>query len=200
MSTDEHGLSQQEKELVAIGASVGAGCHPCVDYHLSAAKKAELADYRVLAAIMTAQQVAAQAAQELARHVQRHLDAEDPGPAVAAALDTELAAFGAAIGANDRANIERHLNAAAALGASPFQLRQALEVAHTVQTNAAAIHLRAAQHVLDEVAQAQTPATGGPPGKEDGCGCDEAPAPAATDRDQRTALLTDAGPTEPAKR
>ncbi len=188
MSTDEHGLSHQQKELAAIGASVGAGCHPCLDYHLSAAKKAELADDRVLMAITTAQQVAAQATQELARHVQRNLGAEDPGPAVPAVLDTELAAFAAAIGANDRTNIERHLNAAAALGASPLQLRQALEVAHTVQTNAAAIHLRAAQRLLEEVAAAQTPATGEPPGSGDGCGCDAAPAPAAADPDQRTAL------------
>ena len=188
MSAHEHGLSQQDKELVAIGASVGAGCHPCLDYHLNAAKRTELADDRVLTAITTAQQVAAQAAQALARHLQCNLDTKNLSPAPPDALDTELAAFGAALGANDRTNIERRLTAAAALGASPFQLRQALEVAHTVQTNAAAIHLRAAQHVLDQVASVQTPATGDPPSKEDGCGCDGAPAPTATDGEQPTTL------------
>ena len=42
MNTDERELSQQEKELVGLGASVGAGCHPCVDHHLKAAIKADL--------------------------------------------------------------------------------------------------------------------------------------------------------------
>ncbi len=62
MSTNNHGLSQQQTELVALGASVGAGCQPCVDYHLKAARTAELAADRVRAAITTGQLVAAQAA------------------------------------------------------------------------------------------------------------------------------------------
>ncbi len=172
MSTDERELSPQEKELVALGASVGAGCHPCVDYHLEAAKNAELADDRVRTAITTAQFVAAQAAQELARHLLRQLDAEDLTPAAPAALDTELSALGAAIGANDRTNIERHMTAAAALGASPSQIQQAVEVAHTVQTNAAAIHLRAAQRLLKELSPAETPTTGASSSNEGDCGCD----------------------------
>ncbi len=172
MSTNEHGLNQQEKELVALGASVGAGCHPCVDYHLDAAKKAELVDDRVRTAITTAQVVAAQAAQELAHHLLRQLDAEDLTPAAPLALDTELAALGAAIGANDRTNIERHMTALAALDASPSQIQQALEVAHTVQTNAAAIHLRVAQRLLAELPPTETPATGASPNNEGACGCE----------------------------
>ena len=101
-------------------------------------------------------------------------------------MDTELAALGAAIAANDRTNIERHLNAAAALGASQLQLRQALEIANTVQTNAAAIHLRTARRMLEELAPAQTPATSESPSNGGRCGCDAAPA--AAHRDQPTAL------------
>lgn len=172
MSTDERGLSQQEKELVALGASVGTGCRPCVDYHIDAAKKAELVDDRMRTAITTAQVVAAQAAQELAQHLLRHLDAEDLTPAAPLALDTELAALGAALGANDLTNIERHMTALAELGASPSQIQHALDVAHTVQTNAAAIHLRAAQRLLAELPPTKTPATGASPHNEGGCGCD----------------------------
>jgi AhpD family alkylhydroperoxidase len=86
MSKDEHGLSQQDKELVAIGACVGAGCHPCLDNHLNGAKKAELADDRVLTAITTALEVAAQAAPEFARYVQRRFDAKDLRPRIARRL------------------------------------------------------------------------------------------------------------------
>jgi len=172
MSTDERGLNQQQKELVALGASIGAGCHPCVDHHLEAAKKAELVEDRVRTAITTAQDVAAQAAHELAHHLLRQLDAEDLTPAAPLALDTELAAFGAAIGANDRTNIERHMTALTALGASPSQIQQVLEMAHTVQTNAAAIHLRAAQRLLDKLSPAETPAIEASPNNEGNCGCE----------------------------
>jgi AhpD family alkylhydroperoxidase len=34
MRTDEHKLSLHQRELVAVGASVGAGCHPCVSHHI----------------------------------------------------------------------------------------------------------------------------------------------------------------------
>ncbi len=172
MSTNNHGLSQQQTELVALGASVGAGCQPCVDYHLKAARTAELAADRVRAAITTGQLVAAQAAQELARHLLGRLDPQDGTPAATAPLDTELSALGAAIGANDRTNIERHMTAATALGASPSQIKEAIAVAHTVQSNAATIHLRAAQRMLEELPPAQTPATAALPDSEGSCGCE----------------------------
>jgi AhpD family alkylhydroperoxidase len=168
MSNEDDGLSQQQKEMVALGASVGAGCQPCVNHHLDAAHKAELADDRVRTAITTAQLVAAQAADEMARHVQRKLNVEDLRPTAPAALDTELSAFGA----NDRTNIQRHLTAAVTLGVSRSRLQQALEVAHTVQTNAAAIHLRAAQHLLDELAPVETPTTGDSRSEDGGFGGD----------------------------
>lgn len=35
-------LTVERKELVAVGASVGAGCHPCVHYHPKGGAKAGL--------------------------------------------------------------------------------------------------------------------------------------------------------------
>jgi AhpD family alkylhydroperoxidase len=173
MNTDERELSQQEKELVGLGASVGAGCHPCLDYHLKTAIKADLDDDRLRTAITTAQLVTAQAAEDLALHIRRQLDTEDLTPAAPAASDIELAALGAAIGANDRTNIERHMTAAAALGVTRSQLQQAIDVANNVQTNAAGIHLRAAQRTLDELVPAPTAAPADPREKQGACGCGE---------------------------
>jgi AhpD family alkylhydroperoxidase len=184
---DERGLSEQEKELVGLGASVGAGCHPCVDHHLKAAKKADLDDDRLRTAITSAQLVAAQAADDLALHVQRQLDVDDLTPAAPAAIDMELAALGAAIGANDRTNIEGHMTAAAALGVTRSQLQQAIDVANSVQTNASAIHLRAAQRMLDEVAPAQTPVPADSREESGACGCGENTDPAATGRHEPSA-------------
>ena len=115
----------------------------------------------------------AQAAEDLALHIRRRLDTEDLPPAAPAAWDFELAALGAAIGANDRTNIERHITAAAALGVTRSQLQQAIDVANDVQTNAAGIHLRAAQRVLDEVVPAPPAVPADPGGEQGACGCGE---------------------------
>ena len=37
-------LEQWEKELVAIGASMGTGCRPCLEHHLRAARHAVLTE------------------------------------------------------------------------------------------------------------------------------------------------------------
>lgn len=102
MTTDDPGLSAEQRELVAIGASIGAGCHPCVDYHLKAGKKAELTGDRLRTAVRSAELVASQAAEQLSLHVSRQLGDEDKTPATAAASDRELASLGAAIGRERR--------------------------------------------------------------------------------------------------
>lgn len=187
MSTDERELTEQEKELVGLGASVGAGCHPCVHHHLKAAIKADLDNDRVRTAITSAQLVTAQAAEDLALDVQRQLDVEGSAPSAPAALDIELAALGAAIGANDRASIERHMTAAAALGVTRLQLQQAIDIANAVQTNAAAIHSRAAHRILDELAPTQTPGTVDARNEETACGCGENTEPSAAESNQTSA-------------
>src|SRR6266571_3115693 len=63
MTTDAQKLSEEQKELVAVGASVGAGCHPCVSYHIKAGAKAGLSGDRLLAAVTSAERVAAEAAE-----------------------------------------------------------------------------------------------------------------------------------------
>jgi AhpD family alkylhydroperoxidase len=48
-------LTDKESELVAIGASIGAGCRPCTKYHVAAALKNGFTDEEVLRAIDEAQ-------------------------------------------------------------------------------------------------------------------------------------------------
>jgi alkylhydroperoxidase/carboxymuconolactone decarboxylase family protein YurZ len=117
--------------------------------------------------------VTAQAAEDLALHIRRQFDTKDLTPSAPAASDTELAALGAAIGANDRTNIERHMTAAAALGVTRSQLQQSIDVANNVQTNAAGIHLRAAQRILDELTPPPTAVPAEPRENQGACGCGE---------------------------
>ena len=50
-------LSPQERELVAIGASLASNCIPCVTYHLAMARKVGLTELQISAAIELADKV-----------------------------------------------------------------------------------------------------------------------------------------------
>ena len=172
MTSQEQDLSAPQKELVAVGASVGAGCHPCVSHHLKAGAKAGLGDEQLLAAVASAERVAAEAAIAIGDHARARLAANVSSPALLSRLEETLASLGGALGANDAVNIERQLRAATELGASRSELQQAIDTAHNVQENAARIHLREAERLLDALtpatAAAQTDAESG-----EGCGCRE---------------------------
>ena len=51
------GLSQVERELVAIGASVASNCIPCATYHMDKAKKFGLTDVQIMEAVELADKV-----------------------------------------------------------------------------------------------------------------------------------------------
>jgi len=169
MTTNEQRLSVEERELVAVGASIGAGCHPCVKYHIKAGTDAGLAGGRVLAAVTSAERVAAEAAERMHVHARAQLGAEPALPAEVSPLDDVLASFGAALAANDLANIERHLQAASELGVSRSQLREAIEVTQKVQQNAARIHVEKAERLLESTAAAV------PSADHDGACADDCP-------------------------
>ena len=166
-------LGSQQKELVAVGASVGAGCQPCVSHHLQAGTEAGLEDEQLLAAVVSAERVSAEAAVRMGDHVRGTLGPEVT-PALLSRVEETLAALGAALGANDKTNIERQLTAAAELGVSREQLHEAIETARVVQDNATRIHVREAERLLDSLDVAGSTAT------DEGCGCGTADTPAAT--------------------
>lgn len=183
MGTDEQKLSLEQKELVAVAASVGAGCQPCVSHHLKAGAKAGLDGERLLAAVTSAERVTAEAAVAMGDHVRGKLGPDVASPALLSRLEEALASLGAALGANDAKNIEHQLRTALELGASRPQLEQAIELANTVQEHAARIHLNEAERLLDSLAQSVV-APGSEADSGDGCGCgaddeNKAPAPDA---------------------
>ena len=171
-------LSLEQKELVAVAASVGAGCQPCVSHHLKASANAGLEGEQLLAAVTSAERVSAEAAVAMGDHVRGKLGPGVASPALLSRLEEALASLGAALGANDAKNIERQLRAALELGASRSQLQQAIETAHTVQENAARIHLREAERLFDSLALSVAPAVNeAESGDGCGCGAEHEPAP-----------------------
>lgn len=167
MGDEPQNLTAEEKELVAVGAGVGAGCQPCVDHHLKAGAQAGLDRGRLLAAVTSAERVAAEAAVTMGDHVRAQL-AEDVTPALLSRLEEVLASLGAALGANDKQNIERQLRAALELGATRALLEEAIETSGNVQENASRIHIGEAERLLDELAAA---AVGNEAEAAGSCGC-----------------------------
>ena len=169
-SQDQH-LSAEQTELVAVGASVGAGCLPCVSHHLRAGMEAGLDGEQLLAAVASAERVSAEAAVAIGDHARAKLGPDVASLALPSRLEESLASLGAALGANDATNIERQLRTAADLGASRSQLQQAIDTAHNVQVNAARIHLREAERLLDAVPTTPTIATADTHHQDAGCNC-----------------------------
>jgi len=151
-------LSDEQRELVAIGASIGAGCQPCVSYHLKAGAKAGVSAERLLAGVVNAELAAAEAEERLSDHARAQLGREVREPKVAVALDVALASLGGALGSSDLANVEHQLLACRQLGISQSQLREAIELGRAVQENSTRMHHRAALDLLDRVTATGRPA------------------------------------------
>ena len=173
MRTGDENLSPQQRELVAVGASVGAGCHPCVSHHIKAATNAGVSGERLLAALASSKRVAAEAAARMTVHARGQLGAEVTTPAAASPLDDALASLGSALAANDVANIENHMRAATELGASRPQIQDAIATAQKVQENATRIHVREAERLLERSTTPGAPVTEPDAGCDDGCPCHE---------------------------
>ena len=50
-------LDANIKELIAVGASVSANCHPCVKYHIAKAREMKIAEAEIQQAIDVGQMV-----------------------------------------------------------------------------------------------------------------------------------------------
>lgn len=57
VATPTAGLGDQARELVALGAAVGAGCEPCLDHHVRKGREVGLTDAQIRAAVAMAMKV-----------------------------------------------------------------------------------------------------------------------------------------------
>ncbi|MHC4844145.1 MAG: carboxymuconolactone decarboxylase family protein [Planctomycetota bacterium] len=58
-------MDKKIKELIAIGASVSANCHPCIKFHVNKARKLNIADQEIEQAIGVGQMVRRGAAEQM---------------------------------------------------------------------------------------------------------------------------------------
>ena len=147
-------LEQRDKELAAIGASIGANCRPCAEHHVPAGRKAGLSETELVDAVATARAVREQAVELFSAKVEELLGQDGPPPQAASlgetARDNELVALGASIGANSHPLLDLHIGAALDVGLTPGQVEAALKLAEYVQERAAEMTAEKAAHALEE--------------------------------------------------
>ena len=178
-------LTQKEKELVAIGASIAAGCQPCTTHLFEAVRQAGATETEIRQAVDAALDVCHSATKIMAGLAEMHLGTgravEEPGSS-SKPLIGELVSVGAALAVNCVTNLETHLQAARKGGATERQIQTALGVARAIkkvaEQNAEAITAAVAnQEVVvatETVAELAGPAKAEVPGGcGDGCGCNE---------------------------
>src|SRR5512134_1626819 len=140
MSTVEI-LTQKEKELVAVAASIASGCVPCTIHHLKVVREAGASEAEILGVTRIALDVRDNATEMMAEAAQGNLNYEYPGKAQSGVLEQpldDLVAIGAALACNSVAGLEYYLTAAKAAGASTRQIQTAIGVAQAIREEAAA--------------------------------------------------------------
>ena len=155
-------LERTEKELVAIGASVGAGCRPCIEHHIPAARKSGLTEADLAEAVRVAVAVRSQATELFAARVDELLGgspAAPTPPATNVSEAGELVALGASVGANSHVLLRRHIARALDAGLAVGQIEAALRTAEYVQSRAAAMTTDEAAAALDVARRQQERST-----------------------------------------
>lgn len=58
-------MDEKTKELIAIGASISANCHPCIKFHVNKAHELDITNEEIQQAIEVGQMVRKGAAQQM---------------------------------------------------------------------------------------------------------------------------------------
>ncbi len=154
-------LEQKDKELVAIGASIGAGCGPCIDHHIPAGRDAGLTEAELTRAVEVAEAPHRAAGQLLSRRSRELLNSAEapagrPVQPPPGSRPDELVALGASIGGNCHPLLDQHMAGALSQGLAPSQVRSAIKMAQIVQQHAADITAKKAAAAIEAAARPVT--------------------------------------------
>jgi AhpD family alkylhydroperoxidase len=130
-------LERWEKELAAIGASIGSNCRPCAEHHIPAGREAGLSEAELVNAVATARAVRDEAIELLAPRIDELLGGGSAPSEPALVGETSrahaLTSLGASMGVNSHPLLRRHIAAALELGLSSAELAAAARTAVYVQ-------------------------------------------------------------------
>ena len=155
-------LNPKEQSLIAIGASVAAGCQPCTAYHIEAARTAGACDRGIALAVETAvtgRTTATIGMSDWAARCQGSKPEIDVEFRAQMLLIAELTSIATAVAVNSVPDLQQHLDAARGAGARVEQIRTAIEIARKIK-RVAAEKISAITDAIEEGALSAT-ASGG---------------------------------------
>jgi AhpD family alkylhydroperoxidase len=151
-------LEQRDKELAAVGASIGCNCRPCIEHHVAAGREAGLSDAELADAVATARVVRNEAIELLAARIDELLGGasapSEPASPVDGSRVDGLVSIGASVGANSHALLRGHIAAALERGLSAGEVKAAVKMAAYVQQRASEMTAESAKHALDQLGSA----------------------------------------------
>ena len=132
-------LTDTQREFVALGAAIGAGCQPCTQYHVKAALKAGVGREEIVRALDQAQTVRQEGGVAVANvgRTMLGLGEEARAGSCLCSASQALVYIGSAAGCNAGGLLAGYLEAARGLGLPPEALAEAVEVAQAVKEKGA---------------------------------------------------------------
>ena len=161
-------LPEKERALIALGASVGAGCQPCTAYHLEAARAAGACDRGISLVVDTAlagRKSATSAIDEWAGQCQGGRLEVSAELRAQKRLIVELTSITTAVAVNSVPELQEHVKAALECGARSAQIEVAIDIARRIKRTAEE-KIEAVVSGLAGSVQRAAVAPAGP-----GCGC-----------------------------
>jgi AhpD family alkylhydroperoxidase len=133
-------LSPKEKELVAVGASVAAGCIPCTEYHLKEVQGAGATTQEITAAIEAALCVkgSTRGIMEQVAYTALGMPREEQPSCCAGPTDrmTELVSIAAAVAVNCPTNLHKHVAAGRTVGVRDEEMQLVIGLAKMIRSKA----------------------------------------------------------------
>ncbi len=160
-------LTKKENELIAIGVSIAAGCQPCTAHHFKAVRAAGATEDEIRQALDDALCARNSAIIIMTSLAEKHMSnmpvTEEPCGCDTKPLIGELISIGTALAVNCTTNLETHLKAARAVGASERQIQTTLGLARSIRK------------IAGQKAEAVVDTGGAKAGDEcdDECGCSD---------------------------
>jgi len=146
-------ITSKEKELAAVGISVAAGCKPCTDFHVGAARKSGASDAEIGQAMSDASAVRRGATEIMEAYGLAHLGEQGPGAGLDRIGKTdrvkELVGIGAAFSVNCVSSLRAHLDAAESVGIAHDDITAIVKLSAFIKGKAAS-HVEHLAESLDK--------------------------------------------------
>jgi AhpD family alkylhydroperoxidase len=148
-------LNFKERELVAVGASVSAGCKPCTNYHLKKVREAGSSDEEIKQAIQVSVAIRDSTGRIIEAYALKHLgiilDTDKSACDENTTRIKELVSVAAAFAVNCTSNLEKHIALAQRVGISDSEVKSVLDLALFVKGQASSHVDRIAERIRNKV-------------------------------------------------